>query len=102
MAVHAAGGQKPAPFKPTRPYVEGEVIVQFKEGADSLSAREAVAKVGGTVVKVLEKGRLALVQLPPKLDTIKAVERYRAAPGVATAEPNYVLSPLKKPAPKKK
>ena len=96
--------KKAEKFKPTRPFVEGEVLVQFKDGPDSASAVEANRKAGGTVVKVLDKLRLALVQLPPNADTVKAVETYRRQPGVVTAEPNYVVSalkaPIKKPAPK--
>jgi hypothetical protein len=89
-------------FKPTRPYVEGEIIVQFKDGPDSWEAREANAKVGGTVLKVLKKMKLALIQLPPNADTLKAVEQYRAQPGVVTAEPNYLVSAPPKAKTKKK
>ena len=103
-ASKRAAKKKTEKFKPTRPYVDGEILVQFKDGPESESAVEANRKVGGTVVKVLAKLRLALIQLPPDADTIKAVETYRRQPGVVTAEPNYVVSalkaPIKKPAPK--
>jgi hypothetical protein len=95
-----AGKKGPEKFKPTRPYVEGEVVVQYKDGPESWEAREANQKMGATVLKVLKKMNLALVQLPPATDTIKAVEQYRKLPGVVTAEPNYIVSPLKKPAKK--
>jgi hypothetical protein len=94
--------KKAGKFKPTRPYVEGEVIVQFKDGPESMEAREANAKMGGTVLKVLKKMNLALIQLPPAADTVKAVEQYRKLPGVVTAEPNYVVSPVAAPAKKAK
>lgn len=95
-SLAGAAEGKPGKFKPTKPYVEGEVIVQFKDGPDSLEAREANEKMGATVVKVQKGLKLALVQLPPKADTIKAVERYRKLPGVVTAEPNYVVSPIRR------
>lgn len=93
----AATKKKPAKFKPTRPYVEGEIIVQFKDGPESMEARDANALMGGTILKTLKKLNLALIQLPPTADTVKAVEKYRTLPGVVTAEPNYVVSPVKKP-----
>jgi hypothetical protein len=99
--VLAANKKGKSTFKPTRPYVEGEIIVQFKDGPESMEAREANAKMGGTVLKSLKKLNLALIQLPPAMDTVKAVEQYRRLPGVVTAEPNYVVSSLQKPAKKK-
>ncbi len=103
----AGPAAKPAPFKPVKPYVEGEIVVQFAAAVDSPEAMAANAKGGGTVLKVQKKGHLALIQLPPKMDTIKAVELYRKIPGVVTAEPNYVVTPIahnsaKKSPPKKK
>lgn len=99
FAVAAAGcaARKDA-FKPTRPYVEGEIIVQFKDGPESIEAKEANAKMGATVLKSLDKLKIALVQLPPTMDTVKAVETYRTLPGVVTAEPNYVVSNVHAPA----
>jgi hypothetical protein len=96
-AAPAAAGKKAPAFKPTKPYVEGEIVVQFKEGPESWSAREANQKMGGTVLKTIKKAKLALIQLPPGLDTVKAVEQYRKLPAVVTAEPNYVVSPIKRP-----
>ena len=90
--------KKKAAFKPVKPYVEGEVVVRFKDGPESMEARDANVKMGGTVLKTLPKFKLALIQLPPGADTVKAVEKYRTLPGVVTAEPNYVVSPLRKPA----
>jgi hypothetical protein len=104
LAGVAAAEQAPkkAPFKPTRPYVEGEIVVQFADKVDSYEVRQIMAQGGGTVVKVQERGHLALVALPSGTDTIKAVQRYRRIKGVVTAEPNYVITPIKHPAPKAK
>ena len=96
-----AAKKKAAKFKPSKPYVEGELVVRFKDGPESMEARDANVKMGGTVLKSLPKLKLALIQLPPGADTVKAVEKYRTLPGVVTAEPNYIVSPLQKPAKKK-
>ena len=100
IAGVAAAGKKDS-FKPARPYVDGELVVEFKDGPASPAALAANKKMGGTVVKVLEKLNLALIQLKPNADTIKAVEKYRKLPGVVTAEPNYIVTPLKRPKQKK-
>lgn len=100
LALSGCGGAARSAFKPTRPYVEGELVVQFKEGPASMEAREANAALGATVLKEIKKLKLALIQLPPGMDTVKGVAAYRKLPCVVTAEPNYIVSALKEPAPK--
>jgi subtilisin family serine protease len=88
-------------------YVPGEVLIKFKSGgANSRTASDAFALIGGTVIEEIhtlsmasqnartgaEDGRLVLVS--SKLETMEAISRLRGLQDVAYAEPNWIYEHL--------
>ena len=72
-------------------FVEGEIIVKFKDGV-SLQKIEKINKAMGTeIVKIFSSGKLFLLQLPEDVSVPVMVERYKRLPEVAYGEPNYII-----------
>ena len=97
-----AGLGEAAPSKPVRKrYVEGEVIVKFREGT-SASAMAATARSGHRdavlrrpAVDPLAVGpdtRLALSRFPKTTSVETMIARLRQRPEVEYVEPNYIVS----------
>ncbi len=72
-------------------YVEGEIIVKFKDGV-SLQKIEEINKAMGTeIIKVFSSGKLFLLRLPKGVNVLDMVEKYKRLPEVAYGEPNYIV-----------
>ncbi|MFM9902972.1 MAG: S8 family serine peptidase [Pyrinomonadaceae bacterium] len=72
------------------PFVPGEVLVKFTDGADSLAARSAKLSMGAEAVESLggEMGWMR-VKLPAGKTTDAAIKDYQALDGVEYVQPNY-------------
>src|SRR5205085_36096 len=75
-------------------YVEGELLVQFVDEKTMQAARTLHARTGATAVREFtEFGNWQQVKLPKGLSVEAALKRYRTAPGVAYAQPNFIYHP---------
>lgn len=72
-------------------YVEGEIIVKFKEEVPLEKIGEINKAMGTEIIKVFSSGKLFLLQLPDDVSVPVMVERYKRLPEVAYGEPNYIV-----------
>jgi general secretion pathway protein D len=70
-------------------YMEGELLVKFREGVNDDAAREIIAKKGASVIRYLESTRVYQIRLPKDLAVEEAVKDFSSMPEVQYAEPNY-------------
>ncbi|MCW5940100.1 MAG: peptidase S8 [Fimbriimonadaceae bacterium] len=70
-------------------FVDGEVLVKFREGSQIVSNLEN-ARIGATPVETLRALGVQRVQLPRTMSVGAAVAFYRTLPFVEFAEPNYI------------
>ncbi|MCP3137091.1 S8 family peptidase [Pyxidicoccus xibeiensis] len=87
--------QRPA----TPAYVEGEVLVRFRDDAPALKQDATHAVKGARVMHRFRKlAGLQHVRLPEGTSVEQALEHYRRDPLVAYAEPNFIYMPSALPA----
>lgn len=72
-------------------YMEGELLVKFKEGVTDEAAREVISKNGASVITVIEGIKVYHIKLKEGQDVEDAVEEFSKIPEVQYAEPNYRL-----------
>jgi hypothetical protein len=72
-------------------YVEGEIIVKFKEGVSLEKIGEINKAMGTEIIKVFSSGRLFLLGLPKDANVLDMVEKYKRLPDVEYGEPNYIV-----------
>lgn len=71
-------------------FVKGEVLVKFKPTI-SIEAMDAlVTEMGAQTVHVFSEIGVRKMQLPAQVSVKDAVEKFKASPNVAYAEPNYI------------
>jgi subtilisin family serine protease len=91
-AAAASGGQSQAPsFVPaaTRAYVDGMVLVGYRQGTADTAQLRSEAAVGGQRVRTIGRGTRVL--RVAKGQVMSAVAQLRKQPDVRYAEPNYIL-----------
>jgi subtilisin family serine protease len=97
LALSAAAHVQAAP----RRYVEGEVIVKFKQpvAASRMGAAARAGHAGATIARHMvdpvtgvPDGRVALSRFPKTTSVETMMARLRRLPDVAAVEPNYVVS----------
>src|SRR5437868_2989046 len=72
-------------------YVAGELLVQFADAQTMRAARALNARTGATVLREFaEFGHWQHVRLLKGVSVEAALNRYRALPGVVSAQPNFV------------
>ncbi len=81
----APGGGAGAPFVP------GEVLLQFRAGTDAATQGHVRAALGATTLHTFASSAQHW-RLAPGMTVAQALDRLRANPQVAYAEPNYMLS----------
>ncbi|HVG18057.1 MAG TPA: S8 family peptidase [Blastocatellia bacterium] len=80
-----------------RAYVEGEIIIKFKENAEPIldeQISEEVLKVRGARIESLSRrarGGISRIHLDENISVEEAVAQAKADPRVEYAEPNYLL-----------
>jgi general secretion pathway protein D len=72
-------------------YVEGELLVKFREGTTSDQALSIISRMGGSVIKVIEKMGIYHIRLRKGEEVEEAVKEYSSLPEVEYAEPNYTM-----------
>jgi serine protease len=75
-------------------YVPGELIVQFRSGADDRDAERAIREVGGARARRSAYGQRYLVTIDDGLTVEDALTRLRTMPEVEYAEANGILHTL--------
>lgn len=78
-------------------YVDGELLVKFKDGTASLSASRANNEIGASVLERFSDLKLQRVKLPGDLTVEQAIARYIALPEVEYAQPNFYYHLLATP-----
>ncbi len=92
IAATAAFGQKTS-----SPWVKGELLVKFSDGAQSSLARAANRAIGAQVLEDLGDRHWQRVKLPDGLAIDKAISRYQNLDGVEYAQPNFYYHTLNTP-----
>lgn len=69
-------------------YFKSRVIVFYRDGVDSDSARAANAAVGATLLRPLAVANAAVLSLPQGMSVEEAIRRFKQQPGVTLAEPD--------------
>jgi subtilisin family serine protease len=72
-------------------YVAGEVLVGFQPGARAADVAQARRALGAASIRQFDRLRLHHWRLPPGLGVEKAIAMAGLRPGVAYAEPNWLL-----------
>ena len=72
-------------------YVEGEVLVKFRAGADRARAGDLHRAAGAMEIVEYKDAGIEKIKLPGHISVPEAVEYYRQDPDVEYAEPNYLI-----------
>ncbi len=72
-------------------YIRGEIMVGFDEGSDIGDLNALLAKLGGTVVEVIDPPGIYRIKLNDAMSVEKAMEIAMAHEGVKVAEPNLAF-----------
>ena len=80
--------QTPAAPSNGASHFKSRVIVFYRDGVDSASARAANAAVGATLLRPLAVENAAVVTLPEGMPVEEAIRLFKLQPGVRLAEPD--------------
>lgn len=69
-------------------HFDSRVIVFYRDGVESDSARAANAAVGATLLRPLAVENAAVVSLPAGMPVAEAIRLFMQRPGVTLAEPD--------------
>lgn len=72
-------------------YIRGEIMVGFGEGSDVADLNALLAKIGGTVIEVIDPPGIYRIKLNEGMPVERAVEIAQAHEGVKAAEPNLAF-----------
>ncbi|MCL5022312.1 MAG: type II secretion system secretin GspD [Nitrospirae bacterium] len=72
-------------------YLQGELMVKFREGVSDEAAREIIAKEGATVIRFLEGIKVYQIRLKKGEEVEDAMKEFAALSEVQYAEPNYTM-----------
>ncbi|HRI03868.1 MAG TPA: S8 family serine peptidase [Pyrinomonadaceae bacterium] len=89
--------EKGAPVENKLSYVPGELLVKFKDGAESNFARSVNSIMGTTAVETLGDNNWQRVKLPDGMSVEGAISSYSLLSGVDYAQPNYYYHILATP-----
>jgi len=77
----------PAPLNPGV-HFDSRIIVFYRDGVESASARAANAAVGATLLRPLAVENAAVLSLPAGMPVAEAIRLFMQQPGVTLAEPD--------------
>lgn len=83
--------------QPGAVYAEGEVLVKFKNGTVSDSAKSLNRAMGASVLEEFPELGWQRVKLPANVSTKKAISLYEANPEIETVQPNFYYHLLATP-----
>ncbi len=72
-------------------YVEGQLLVKFKQGVSKENALEIISQKGASVIKYIDSIELFLLSLKPDQEVEDAIKEFLTEPDVLYAEPNYTV-----------
>jgi len=75
--------------KGEKSYVEGELLVKFKNGTASAKTRQANAEIGASVIEEFPDLGWQRVKIPANLSTNQTISLYKTNAEVETAQPNF-------------
>ncbi len=77
-----------------KPYIEGEILVKFKEGTSDQSMEIRIDQVGVVAKKIGPKNKknVYLIRLKPEISVEQSVTDLNALSEIAYAEPNYIIT----------
>ncbi|MBI4654078.1 MAG: hypothetical protein HY752_03695 [Nitrospirae bacterium] len=82
-------------------YIEGELIVKFKDDVSEEKALEIISQKGASIIKFIEDIKVYHLRLRPKQKVEKAIKEFSSMPEVSYVEPNYKIKIQDTPAPTK-
>ena len=74
-----------------RYYIEGELLLKFKEGISKEKALEIISQHGASVKEFIEGTNICRIKLKPGQEVENAVKEFSSIPEVEYAEPNYKI-----------
>ena len=77
-------------------YVPGEILIRFKDAADSVSSRFA-RETGSRALENIRNTRWKRIKLPAGLSIDRAIERYKQRADVESVQPNFYYHLLTTP-----
>ncbi|MDI6801264.1 MAG: type II secretion system secretin GspD [Thermodesulfovibrionales bacterium] len=77
--------------KKEKHYVEGELLVKFKEGINNEKAADIISKKGATLIKYTEQLKVYHIRLRKGQDVEDAISEFSSMPEIEYAEPNYKI-----------
>lgn len=87
MAFLVAGCGK---FQAKKPYVPGEVLVQFDKGLSDAKIKEIISSVGATVKDTIKQQNVYVISFSSNISPQAMCEQLKKIKGVTWAEPNYL------------
>ncbi|MEW6126768.1 MAG: S8 family serine peptidase, partial [Acidobacteriota bacterium] len=92
QSVSFAGWQRTTDSKSNKNYIEGELLVRFKDTATAQATRNVNATVGATVLHSYEHviGKWQHLKLPEGMTTDAGLATYRSFPEVEMVQPNFI------------
>jgi hypothetical protein len=88
------GKASPTRFTAGVDYVQGEVVVKFRNRASDLGKGKALGRVGGSSGRKLKRSRLEQIFLPPGADEERAIQTLLEDPAVESARLNWKVELL--------
>jgi hypothetical protein len=73
-------------------HFDSRVIVFYRDGVESASARAANAAVGATLLRPLAIENAAVLSLPAGMPVVEAIRLFMQQPGVTLAEPDQRMT----------
>ena len=74
-----------------RYYIEGELLLKFKEGISKEKALEIISQHGASVKEFIEGTNICRIKLKPGQEVESVVKEFSSIPEVEYAEPNYKI-----------
>ena len=81
--------------KVEKQYVEGEILVKFKEGVTDEAVEEIITGKGVSVIKIMKHVRVYLIKLGEGRNVEDAIREFSLIPEVEYAEPNYKMKAMR-------
>ncbi|MEK7698047.1 MAG: hypothetical protein AAB310_00570, partial [Nitrospirota bacterium] len=72
-------------------YIEGELLLKYKEGISKEKALEIISQHGASVKEFIEGTNVCRIKLRPGQEVESAVKEFSSIPEVEYAEPNYKI-----------
>ena len=73
------------------PYVEGELLIKFKEGIPYEKAISIISEKGATLIKFIKNLKLYHIKLKKGQSVKNAIKEFSSLPEIEYVEPNYLI-----------